>query len=152
AKASAEVTVDQREALVEELCNAAETAGAYRIILNLEWHKNTLTDTNESGLELLRQVDDSWVRTLWQPTQALSFDERARGLEMIAPYLSYLHVYYWDESGRRPFSEGLEHWRRYFSVLDPATVYPALLEFVKDNTEEQFLMDVKALKELIEEI
>ena len=25
-------------------------------------------------------------------------------------------------------------------------------EFVKDNTEEQFLMDVKALKELIEEI
>ena len=47
---------------------------------------------------------------------------------------------------------GLEHWRRYFSILDPATVYPALLEFVKDNTEEQFLMDVKALKELIEEI
>ena len=91
------------------------------------------------------------MRTLWQPTQELSFEERAEGLEMIAPYLSYLHVYYWDETGRRPFSEGLEHWRRYFSILDPKTVYPALLEFVKENTEEQFLMDVKALKELIEE-
>jgi len=152
AKASAEVSEELRSDLVQELCQAAEIAGSYGIILNLEWHKNTLTDTNESGLELLRQVDDPWVRTLWQPTQALSFDERSRGLEMISPYLSYLHVYYWDETGRRPFSEGLEHWRRYFSVLDPATVYPALLEFVKDNTEEQFLMDVKALKELIEEI
>lgn len=151
-KASADVALAEREALVDELCQAAEIAASYRVILNLEWHKETLTDTNESGLDLLCSVDDPWVRTLWQPTQALSFDERTRGLKMVAPYLSYLHVYYWDETGRRPFSEGLSHWRKYFSVLDPVNVYPALLEFVKGNTEEQFLMDAKALKELIEEI
>lgn len=151
-KASADVTADERQTLVDELDEALEIAGSYGIILNLEWHKDTLTDTNESGFELLKQVDNPWLRTLWQPTQALSFDQRAEGLEMVVPYLSYLHVYYWDETGRRPFSEGIEHWRRYFSLLDEKSVYPALLEFVKGNTEEQFLMDAKALKELIEKI
>lgn len=150
-KASSDVSPEERDELASELRQASLIAASYGIILNLEWHKNTLTDTNESALDLLRQLDDPWVRTLWQPTQALTFEERAEGLEMIAPYLSYLHVYYWDETGRRPFSEGLTHWRRYLSILDPGTVYPALLEFVREDTEEQFLSDVKALKELIEE-
>lgn len=150
-KASSDVSSEERNKQASELWQAAQIASSYGILLNLEWHKNTLTDTNESALDFLQQVDNPWVRTLWQPTQALSFEERAKGLELIAPYLSYLHVYYWDETGRRPFGEGLDHWRRYLSILDPGTVYPALLEFVMGNTEEQFLVDVKALKELIEE-
>ena len=151
-RASDDLKAEERQALTDELCAVAEISAGYGIILNLEWHKETLTDTNMSALELLRQVDDPWVRTLWQPTQALSFDERAEGLEMILPYLSYFHVYYWDETGRRPFGEGLEHWRRYFSLTEKERVYPALLEFVLGNTEEQFMMDVKALKGLIEEM
>ena len=151
-KASADVGSDEREALVDELDRALDIAASYGIILNLEWHKDTLTDTNESGLGLLKEVDNPWLRTLWQPTQALSFDQRAEGLGMVVPYLSYLHVYYWDETGRRPFSDGIEHWGRYFSLLDENSVYPALLEFVKDNTEEQFLMDAEALKGLLRQI
>ena len=151
-KASGDLNSDERQALTDELCAVAEIAASYGIILNLEWHKETLTDTNRSALELLKQVDDPWVRTLWQPTQALSFDERAEGLEMILPYLSYFHVYYWDETGRRPFREGLEHWRRYFSLTEKERVYPALLEFVLADTEEQFFEDVKALKGLIDEM
>lgn len=151
-KASADVGSDGRKALIDELNEALEIAASYGIILNLEWHKDTLTDTNESGLGLLKEVDNPWLRTLWQPTQALSFDQRAEGLGMVVPYLSYLHVYYWDETGRRPFSDGIEHWRRYFSLLDENSVYPALLEFVKDNTEEQFLMDAEALKGLLRQI
>ena len=150
-KASSEVTEHGRKALIEELSRAAETAGSYNIVLNLEWHKNTLTDTNRSGLDVLEKVGSPYLRTLWQPTQALSFDERAEGLSMIAPYLSYLHVYYWDESGRRPLEEGIEHWRRYFSLLENRRHY-ALLEFVLGDSEEQFLSDSKVLKGLINEI
>lgn len=150
-KASSEVTEDERKALIEELSKAAEIAGGYGIVLNLEWHKNTLTDTNRSGLDVLEKVGSPYLRTLWQPTQALSFDERAEGLSMIAPYLSYLHVYYWDGSGRRPLEEGIEHWRRYFSLLENRRHY-ALLEFVLGDSEEQFLSDAKVLKSLINEI
>lgn len=150
--ASSSLEPDERAALAEELSDVAGVAASYRIILNLEWHKETLTDTNESGLGILRQVDDPWVRTLWQPTQALSFEERARGLGMILPYLSYFHVYYWDSTGRRPFSEGLDHWKRYFSLPDPGNVYPALLEFVMNDSVGQFLEDAEALKGLIRNI
>ncbi len=150
-KASSEVDVEERSALVEDLSKAAETAESYNIVLNLEWHKNTLTDTNESGLATLEAVGSPYLRTLWQPTQALSLEERAEGLSMIAPYLSYLHVYYWDEGGRRPLEEGIEHWRRYFSLLENRKHY-ALLEFVLGDSEQQFLSDAKVLKGLIKEI
>lgn len=149
-KASAALTKEERCALMEELQKAVDTAGSYGIVLNLEWHKNTLTDENKSGLETLEGIYSPWLRTLWQPTQALSFEERAEGLEMILPYLSYLHVYYWDETGRRPFEEGLGHWERYFSLLEKKKKYYALLEFVLGDTEEQFYRDAAALIALLQ--
>ncbi|MBQ0071764.1 MAG: sugar phosphate isomerase/epimerase [Spirochaetales bacterium] len=139
----------ERDALLEELQEATEIAESYGMVLNLEWHKNTLTDENQSGLDTLSYIKSPWLRTLWQPTQALSFDERADGLKMILPYLSYLHVYYWDETGRRPFEEGLNHWERYFSLLEKEKKYYALLEFVLGDTEEQFYRDAAALIALL---
>ena len=146
---SAALTAGERSALLEELSSAVSIASDYGLVLNLEWPKNTLTDENQSGLDVLKTISDPALRTLWQPTQALSFAERTEGLEMVLPYLSYLHVYYWDESGRRPFEEGIGHWRRYFSVLDGKKKYYALLEFVLGDSEEQFMKDAAVLKELL---
>ncbi len=146
---SASLGEEERAFLIEELEKSTKTAESYGIVLNLEWHKNTLTDTNESGLDTLEKVSSPYLRTLWQPTQALTFRERKEGLEMIRPFLSYLHVYYWDETGRRPLSEGINHWREYFSLLDSEKKYYALLEFVKGDSREQFLEDAKTLRELI---
>lgn len=148
-KPSAELEASERDALMAELAKAVEIAKDYKVVLNLEWHKNTLTDENQSGLDVLTQIDSPYLRTLWQPTQALSFDERAEGLSQIVPFLSYLHVYYWDETGRRPFSEGVEHWKKYFSMLDGEKRYYALMEFVKGDTVEQFNMDAEVLKGLL---
>ncbi|MBR5669349.1 MAG: hypothetical protein IKX15_07025, partial [Spirochaetales bacterium] len=87
---------------------------------------------------------------LWQPTQALTLEQRGEGLKMILPYLSYFHVYHWDATGRRPLEEGIELWRGYFSMLDENKDYYALLEFVKDDSEEQFYKDAEVLKEMID--
>ena len=146
---SASLSEEERASLIEELRTSTKTAESYGIVLNLEWHKNTLTDTNGSGLDTLEKVSSPWLRTLWQPTQALTFEERKEGLGMIRPFLSYLHVYYWDETGRRPLSEGVSHWREYFSLLDKEKKYYTLLEFVKGDSREQFLADAKVLEELI---
>ena len=148
-KASADVSEDERAKLTEELSKVCHIASGYGMVLNLEWHKNTLTDTNESGLAVLRAVGSPNLRTLWQPTQALSFEQRAQGLAMISPYLSYMHVYYWDQSGRRPLSEGKEHWKRYLSLLDPRKDCYALLEFVMGDSQEQFFDDARTLKEIV---
>lgn len=147
---SAALSIEERKLLLDELQEAVKIAAEEDMILNLEWHKNTLTDENLSGLQTLESVGDSHLRTLWQPTQALSFEERSEGLAMILPYLSYLHVYYWDATGRRPFEEGLVHWKKYFSLLENDKKYYALLEFVLGDTEEQFYSDAATLKQLLQ--
>ena len=147
---SAALTAGERSALLEELSSAVSIASDYGMVLNLEWHKNTLTDENQSGLDVLKTISDPALRTLWQPTQALSSGERRKGLGMILPYLSYLHVYYWDESGRRPFREGISDWRDYFSLLEKEKKYYALLEFVLSDSVEQFNEDAATLMELLQ--
>lgn len=143
-KASQEVSLDERERMTEESWRIARLAEEAGIKIALEWHKNTLTDENLSALELLKAVDSPSFRTLWQPTQALSFSERAEGLEMVKLYLENLHVYYWDDTGRRPLAEGCNHWEKYLSLVDDREHY-ALLEFVKDNTLEQLEKDSATL-------
>ena len=149
-KASSDVSEVERKELEKELSEAVHIAEGFGIVLNLEWHKNTLTDTNESGLSLLETIGSPYLRTLWQPTQALTLEQREDGLKMILPYLSYFHVYHWDATGRRPLEEGIELWRGYFSMLDENKDYYALLEVVKDDSEEQFYKDAEVLKEMID--
>lgn len=56
-KPSASLSAEERETLIKELEEATGVASSYGITLNLEWHKNTLTDTNESGLDVLERVE-----------------------------------------------------------------------------------------------
>ena len=147
-KPSNELTDSEREALIAEARSISSMAQRDGITIALEWHKNTVTDTNESGLNFLKEVSMNNFKTLWQPTQALSIPERIEGLKELQNYLVNLHVYYWDESGRRPLSEGAEIWREYLACVSGE--HYALLEFVKDNTVEQFLSDAKTLHELID--
>ena len=56
----------------------------------------------------------------------------------------------WDESGRRPFREGVEQWRGYFSLLEKEKKYYALLEFVLSDSVEQFNEDAATLMELLQ--
>ena len=149
-KASAVISAEERKALERELSDVCRIAGDMGMILNLEWHKNTLTDTNESGYSLLHEMGCPNLRTLWQPTMALDEKQREEGLKMILPYLSYIHVYHWNETGRRPLEEGREQWGRYFGILDENKDYYALLEFVKDDSEKQFYKDAEVLKEMLD--
>ncbi len=150
-KASAEVSNDEYKALLKEAKEGARIAENEGVILCTEWHKNTLTDTNESGYRLLTDVNSPSFRTFWQPTQALSVKERNEGLCLVAPFVENIHVYYWNETGeRRPLKEGVKLWKGYLGNLDASkNDYYALLEFVKDNTVEQLTEDAKAFREII---
>ena len=113
----------------------------------------TVTDTNESGLSFLDEVAADNLYCLWQPTVALNMDERCAGLDMLEARgrLLNLHVYYWLEGKRRPFVEGLDEWRRYLQHVNRNEKRYGLLEFVLDNTEEQFLEDAAQWKRLLQE-
>ena len=144
-KPSAEVGAEEFGKLAGEASIIAGIADLHGIKVAFEWHRNTLTDTNESAAKLLAAANHPNLYCLWQPTPGLTEEQREAGLRQLGDRLLNLHVYYWEEGKRRPLSEGSEYWKRYFSNADTARDRYALLEFVMDDTREQFLEDARTL-------
>lgn len=151
--ASAELDADTRKALAAEAKTVSDMAAAEGVKVALEWHKNTVTDTNRSAMAFLDEAAADNLYCLWQPTVALNMDERCEGIDLLEARgrLLNLHVYYWLEGKRRPFEEGLDEWRRYLQHVDRGEKRYGLLEFVLNNTEEQFLADAAQWKRLLQE-
>jgi 3-dehydroshikimate dehydratase len=133
--------------------NEADQAG---LVVAYEFHGNTLTDTYASALRLLRVVDHHAVKTYWQPP-SLSIEENVEGLQSLLPWLTNVHVISWRptssgnaETGateRAPLALMAEAWHRYFEVLGQMEDdHYALLEFVRDDSPEQFMEDAALLR------
>lgn len=149
---SSELDEDAIAELAAEARTICDEAHHLGLKVALEWHKNSITDTNESALSFLKRVGRPNFRTLWQPTQALDLHERAEGLKQVMGQLEYLHVYHWDSRGRRPLVEGRHPWGGYLRSLDRRRVTPALLEFVQHDSMSQLAEDAKTLNDWITEI
>ena len=147
--ASTEVDRQERTRLADEARRICTIAGEYGVKVAMEWHKNTLTDTNESAMDFLAETGHENLYCLWQPTVALSMEERTRGLDLLGDRLLNLHVYYWLDGVRRPLAEGTDEWRRYLEHVDQGKDRFGLLEFVMGNTKEQFLEDAGTLHALL---
>lgn len=148
-EASDQVTPGKREQLVKEAVMIGHMGARMGIKVAFEWHKNTLTDTNESAIKLLAEADQDNLYCLWQPTVALSLSQRTEGLDLLGDRLLNLHIYYWQDGVRRPLAEGTEEWKLYLKHVDRRRDRYGLLEFVMDNSEEQFLEDAKTLHALL---
>jgi len=115
-----------------------------------EYHANTLTDTNESAYKLLKEINHNNVYSYWQPPVNQKKDECLEGLNKITPWLANIHTYHWEEKVRKPLEDGIAVWKEYMRVIKQVEGDRySMIEFVKDDTPEQFLMDAKALKEIV---
>ena len=160
---SEDASDNYRSRLIEQTRMAATLSAEQGIQLAFEFHVRTLLDTNASALQLLEAVDRLNVYSYWQPPYWRdSYDYRLDGLVQLDSRRSNLHVFQWDfdASGerswedsvtRRPLSDGAGEWLRYLSVLPNNDCY-ALLEFVRDDSIEQFLEDAAELKRWIKKI
>lgn len=148
------VSPKKRQTMAKEadlICSMALEAG---IQVALEWHRNTLTDTNASAVRFLSETSHHNLSCLWQPTIELSVEERKEGLRLLQTHdsgdrLRNLHIYYWLGETRRPLAEGITVWKQYLSQIQSSADRFGLLEFVKDDSEEQFLEDAKTLHDLL---
>ncbi|TVQ25137.1 MAG: sugar phosphate isomerase/epimerase [Spirochaetaceae bacterium] len=146
-RASADVGNPDRLAMVEEARRIADDAERRDMIVAFEYHANTLTDTNDSAVALMEEIDHPAVRCYWQPRNGQPADYSVAGLESIAPWLGHLHVFHWiDSSQRYRLSEGHDAWTRYlaFAAGIPGDRY-AFLEFVLNDSPDQFLEDAGTL-------
>lgn len=148
-KPSSAVDPSLRRKMVEEARYVSDLASGYGIKIACEWHRNTLTDTNESGLSFLNEVDRDNFRTLWQPSLEMNEEERREGLVQIGKRLVNFHVYHWNGVERLALKDGKKQWLDYFSIPDPSICRYALLEFVQNDSMDQFMEDAECLRDML---
>lgn len=154
-KPSAYHLYDMRAALVREAKEISHKAAEYGITLSTECHANTITDTPESLLLFMNEVNEPNFRTYWQALLHIPENEQMRSLSAVyaSGKLTNLHVYHFEtfENSReqRLLSEAYDKWlERFMLFKGDSTVRYAMLELVRDASEDSFLADAKTLSEL----
>ena len=145
--ASAEADGTHRAAVVAAAREVAARAADAGIGVAFEYHRNTLTDTRESALRLLVDVDRPNVGTHWQPEPTRSVAENLGDLESVLPWLRNVHVFTWAaDRSRLPLDPA--PWARYLGVLDGSDRC-ALLEFVAGDDPARLPLDAKTLLSVV---
>ena len=129
------------------------------LLVALEFHPATLTETAASANELLDTVARPGLRTHWQPDPTLPPDVALSELAQVASHLAHLHVFIWGPRGiddRRALADGGPLWRRALALADrDGAALPgrrfALCEYVRDDDPEQLVDDVRVLRRWLDE-
>ena len=151
-RGSADADASERAAVVKRLATFCDLAAERKLIVATEFHGGTLTDDVDSCLRLLDEVNRPNLRTMWQPPNGMGPADSLAGLRRVRPRLAYVHVFHWhpDHLHRRGLADGTNCWPAYLreiaeqSKADGQLRY-ASLEFVRDDSVEQFRSDAATL-------
>lgn len=126
----------------------AQTAG---IRITYEYHPQTLTETPESAVSLLKAVDHPNLSTYWQVPLDATLEDRTHSLEAVLPFLSNVHVYNMvrvnGEIRRQALVRAESAWLKDLRSMNRTRrTHYALLEFVQDNDPANFLRDAAVLR------
>jgi len=149
-KGSAETEENERSLIISDTQRIADIARVHNIDISFEYHSHTLTDTIDSTIKLLEEINRDNVYTYWQAPADSDPDENIRDIKKLVDIkkLKNLHIQEWGNNQRQPLATVEDKWEKYISAASPSD--PALLlEFVKDDSPEQFLDDARTLKKLI---
>ncbi|MDE0327983.1 MAG: sugar phosphate isomerase/epimerase [Anaerolineaceae bacterium] len=137
----------ERERIMERARRVCALASAVGTSVDFEFHRNTLTETSVMASLLLREVKGAGV--YWQPRNGWLPQENLLALEAVSPRLGNVHCFHWwpTSRDRLPLRDGEADWRLY---LDRLAALPGerqvSLEFVRDESPEQFLRDAATLR------
>lgn len=150
---SAEIDAAAREKIVADAKRIDDLAGRDGLTVSLEYHANTLTDTPESAIQLMEEIDSRHLSLYWQPAESLSVEERLESLPKLAPWIKNVHVFNWENYYNRfPLADAADSWKKYIEIINQESPYEQdyLLEFVPgENQEQGFFESAETLKDLI---
>lgn len=148
-KSPHETSDELRMCVLKDLERIATRAAEEGIVVGMEMHGKTLTETNESMKSVLEEVPHPNLRILWQFRPDLSLEENHRNLDVCLPRLCNLHIFHWDAQYRRlPLEEGSHYLPEFIERADREGVAAdrfALIEFVRNDDPEQLTADARAL-------
>ncbi|MDF2669912.1 MAG: endonuclease [Paenibacillus sp.] len=138
------------EEVIRDTREAAELAAEAGVRIAFEFHGQTLTDGLEPALKLLNGINHPNVFIYWQPLPTLDREGYLSDIAALSPWLTNLHVYHITPGLRLPLAEGEADWSKFIAALPPSEERYAMLEFVKDDSPEQFLEDAAVLKRIVD--
>jgi len=147
-KGSRDASATERSDTIADAIRIVRLAEDAGVSICLEYHDGTLADTRESVRRLMEEIHHPNLAFLWQPSHGETADDGVARLRDILPRLRHVHVFHWwpNPAHRRPLAEGEERWLAYLDVLrGTGKPIPCLLEFVRDDSPEQFLQDAATL-------
>ena len=135
-KGSKDYSAEELEVLYRDCRSAAKIAEENGVILCMECHNGTVTDTKESAYRLMQTVNSPAFRMYWQPNQLRTPEENLAYAKLLAPYTYHVHVFNWSiqENGsllKHPLLDAVDIWKGYVKQLSGEHVM--LLEFMPDN-------------------
>lgn len=145
-KAAEEYTEEQRLALFDACREAAALAEREQVILCMECHIKSFTQTKEGALELMQAVDSPAFRMYWQPNQFRGIEENLEYARLLREYITHIHVFQWKGKSRFPLADGIEEWKSYLAAI-PGD-HNLLLEFMPDDDVRSLPTEVAALGKL----
>lgn len=147
-KGSKDTSSEERAAVVADALRCADLAAKRGITICLEYHSNTLTDDAGSVRTLMNELDHSNIEFLWQPSVNDDVETSTRRLIEVLPRLRNLHVFQWNPGvERRPLAEGGAAWSTYLDIVrETGKPVDCLLEFVMNDSTEQFVADAATLR------
>ena len=128
-----------------------DMAAEENINIAYEYHGWSLTDNPMSARDAKFNVNRDNMRLYWQPNYCCSKEDNELALQILMPFMDYVHVFYWAPAGERlPFEGALDIWKKYIELLKADNKdHCIMMEFVKDGKVEQLYEDVKALKSIL---
>ncbi|MEZ0164604.1 sugar phosphate isomerase/epimerase family protein [Kineococcus sp. LSe6-4] len=142
-----------RGPVVRALADAVRRADDLGLQIGTESHGGTLTDTTDSTLRLLREVDDLVGRpaltTYWQPTVDATDEEALAELAAFGDRVSTVHAFSWGPGTQRnPLRTREALWTRVAAALrESGDGHDVLLEFVPEDDPDVLAREAMALRE-----
>lgn len=150
-KSSENVSDSMLDEMVEETQILADIAREKDLIVAFEFHKGTYNDNGKRSSAFIEKVNRDNVKTYWQP---FGTKEDEENLKAVLPYLISVHVFEWNEKGKRyPLKHGRKKWKKYASIIHMANIdVNYIMEFVKNDSPRRFAKDLVILQNLLYEV
>ena len=148
-KKGEDMTPEERADFTETCKRAAAMAEEAGVILCLECHMLSVTETTAYGVALMEAVNSPAFRMYWQPFQWLDAEGSLSVAKTYAPYAEHLHVFNWRGPQKLPLADGVEDWKHYLTALPAPRAL--LLEFMPDDRIESLPAEAEALRKIIGE-
>ncbi len=142
-------TEEEKRELFAQSREAAKLAESADVILCLECHGSTYTETKECALELMEAVNSPAFRMYWQPNQERTIEENIQYARLLKDYTYHIHTFQWKGTAMFPLADGIDEWRTYLQEFSGD--HYLLLEFMPDGKVETLPREADTLRCIIKD-